>query len=81
MTGWVRVGLESWEEGKIGNRKFLLMGKRVDMRQEEDSGSKNLLNVMAPLPLPGGGHCGELKSSFSRNGKTASLMFHYTTVG
>lgn len=81
MTGWVRVGLESWEEGKIRNRKFLLMGKRVDMRQEEDSGSKSLLNVTAPLPLPGGGHCGELKSSFNRNGKTASLMFHYTTVG
>lgn len=54
MTGWVRVGLESWEEGKIRNRKFLLMGKRVDMRQEEDSGVKNLLNVTAPLPLPRG---------------------------
>ena len=27
MTGWAKAGLESGEEGKIRNRKFLLMGK------------------------------------------------------
>lgn len=82
MTGWAKAGLESGEEGKIRNRKLLLMGKRVGMRWEEDAGSKNLLNVTAPLPLFGGGHGrGELKSSFNRNGKTASLILHHTTVG
>lgn len=81
MTGRVKVGLESGEEGKIRNRKFQLVGKRVGMRREEGAGRENLLNVTAPLPLPGGGHGGELKSSFNCNGKTASLIFHYTTVG
>lgn len=81
MTGWAKAGLESGEEGKIRNRKFLLMGKRVGMRREEDAGSKNLLNVTAPLPLSGGRHGGELKSSFNRNGMTASLILHHTTVG
>lgn len=81
MTGRVKVGLESGEEGKIRNRKFQLVGKRVGMRREEGAGRENLLNVTAPLPLPGGGHGGQLKSSFNRNGKTASLIFHYTTVG
>ena len=57
MTGWVKVGLESGEESMIRNRKFLLMGKRVGMRREEDAGRKNLLNVTAPLPLPGGKLC------------------------
>lgn len=58
MTGWAKAGLESGEEGKIRNRKFLLMGKRMGMRQEEDAGNKNLLNVTAPLPVSGGRHGG-----------------------
>ena len=58
MTGRVKVGLESGEEGKIRNRKFQLVGKRVGMRREEGAGRENLLNVTAPLPLPRGGHGG-----------------------